>query len=118
MLSIFLHAYWLFIYLFFWELSGRSYACSLIGSFVFLLNCSLYILEASLLSDPCVLSVQSCHFLIGVLEEQRFFTSMKSIFFFFFFVMVQAFSAISKTLHLSQHCKDFLFCFPLEVLGV
>lgn len=83
MLSIFLHAYWLFIYLFFWELSGRSYACSLIGSFVFLLNCSLYILEASLLSDPCVLSVQSCHFLIGVLEEQRFFTSMKSIFFFF-----------------------------------
>lgn len=84
MLSIFLHAYWLFIYLFFWELSGNSFAYSLIGLFVFLLNCSLYILEASLLSDLCVLSVQSCHFLIGVLEEQTFFTLMKSNFLFFF----------------------------------
>ena len=83
MLSIFSCAYWLFIYLFFGELSGKSYAYSLIGLFVFLLNCSLYILEASLLSDLCVLSVRSCH-LIGVLEEQRFFTLMKSNFLFFF----------------------------------
>lgn len=111
MLSIFLHAYWLFIYLFFWELSGRSYACSLIGSFVFLLNCSLYILEASLLSDPCVLSVQSCHFLIGVLEEQRFFTSMKSIFFFFFLLWFKLLVPYLRHFTYPNIAKIFSFVF-------
>ena len=65
------------------------------------------------LSDICVLSVLSCHFLNGVLEEQRFLILMKSNFQSFDF-MAHAFGATPKKPLPSARLQRFSLVFSFR----